>query len=200
MPAPGVVKTVAACKALLEDYYVAQALADARQARIAVMSLGVPRQDSVLMQQGKLVSWSELTALQAKGAVGDVNLRYFDRQGRPMASDLDRRTVSLSIDEIRRLDRVVIVAGGRRKFEAVLAALQGKIADVLITDATTASRMLRTTKSMSPAAKHVKSNLWRQYHGQGRNPSPCWPPSTPREKRPSSCESRSRAQGRRGRS
>jgi DNA-binding transcriptional regulator LsrR (DeoR family) len=156
LPAPGVVKTAAARKAILKDYFVAQALADARKARIAVMSLGVPHQDSVLMQEGQIVTWPDLMDLRAKGAVGDVNLRYFDRQGRAVASELDQCTISLSIEEICRLDRVIIVAGGRRKFDAILAALRGRIADVLITDSTTARRLLKATKPAPTSAKNSK--------------------------------------------
>ena len=76
--------------------------------------------------------------LRDQGAVGDINLRYFDRQGRAIPSDLDRRTISLTIEEIRRIDRVIVVAGGRRKFKAIAAALHGRLPDVLITDSTTA--------------------------------------------------------------
>jgi DNA-binding transcriptional regulator LsrR (DeoR family) len=143
LPAPGVVKTFAAHQALLEDYYVDQALSAARNATIAVMSLGVPRQDSVLMKEGQIVSWPELTQLQEQGAVGDINLRYFDGQGRAIPSDLDRRTISLTLEEIRRIGRVIVIAGGRRKFEAIAAALHGRIPDVLITDSTTARRLLK---------------------------------------------------------
>ena len=78
------------------------------------MTLGVPRQDSVLMREGQLVTWPELMGLRDHGAVADLNLRYFDRQGQPVASKLDQCIIGLSIEEIRRIDRVVIVAGGRR--------------------------------------------------------------------------------------
>jgi DNA-binding transcriptional regulator LsrR (DeoR family) len=144
LPAPGVVKTRAARDALLEDHFVQRALAGARQASIAVMSLGVPRRDSLLMQEGQIVSWAELTSLRQQGAVGDINLRYFDRQGQPVSQDLDRRTISLTIEEIHKLKRVVVIAGGRRKFEAIAAALRGSIPDVLVTDCTTARRLLKT--------------------------------------------------------
>ena len=152
LPAPGVVKTAAAHEAPLEDFYVAQALAAARKANIAVMSLGVPRQDSLLMREGQIVSWPELTSLREQGAVGDINLRYFDGQGQAIPSDLDGRTISLTIEEIRRIDRVVVVAGGRRKFKAIAAALHGRIPDVLITDSTTAKRLLKTKAMHIPAA------------------------------------------------
>jgi DNA-binding transcriptional regulator LsrR (DeoR family) len=150
LPAPGVVKNLAAHEALLEDFYVAQALAGARKANIAVMSLGVPRQDSVLMREGQIVSWPELTCLREQGAVGDINLRYFDGQGQAIPSDLDGRTISLTIEEIHRIDRVVVIAGGRRKFKAIAAALHGQIPDVLITDSTTAKRLLNTKAMQMP--------------------------------------------------
>jgi DNA-binding transcriptional regulator LsrR (DeoR family) len=153
LPAPGVVKTSAAHRALLEDYHVERALTAARNATIAVMTLGVPRQDSLLMREGQIVSWPELMQLRDQGAVGDVNLRYFDGQGRAIPSDLDKRTISLTIDEIRRIDRVVIIAGGRRKFKAIAAALQGRLPDVLITDSTTARRLLKT-----PSAEQTELN------------------------------------------
>jgi DNA-binding transcriptional regulator LsrR (DeoR family) len=153
LPAPGVVKTRAAQHALLEDFYVDQALAGARKASIAVMSLGVPRQDSVLMREGQIVSWPELTRLRAQGAIGDINLRYFDGQGQAIPSDLDDRTISLTIEEICRIDRVVVIAGGRRKFKAIAAALQGRIPDVLITDSTTAKRLLKTKAKQIPETK-----------------------------------------------
>ena len=78
--------------------------------------------------------------------MGDINLRYFDGQGQAIPSDLDQRTISLTIEDIRRIDRVVVIAGGRRKFKAIAAALQGRIPDVLITDSTTARRLLKTVR------------------------------------------------------
>jgi DNA-binding transcriptional regulator LsrR (DeoR family) len=56
---------------------------------------------------------------------------------------LDQRTISLTIEDIRKLDRVVVVVGGRRKFEAIAAALRGRIPDVLVTDSKTANRLLK---------------------------------------------------------
>jgi len=150
LPAPGVVRTAAAHQALLEDYHVERALNAARNATIAVMTLGVPRQDSLLMREGQIVSWPELMQLRNQGAAGDINLRYFDGQGRAIPSDLDRRTISLTIEEIRQIDRVIVIAGGRRKFKAIAAALQGRLADVLITDSTTARRLLKTPSAKQP--------------------------------------------------
>ena len=94
------------------------------------------------MREGRIVSWPELMQLRDQG-LGDINLRYFDGQGRAIASDLDQRTISLTIEEIRQIDRVIVIAGGRSKFKAIAAALQGGLPGVLITDSTTARRLLK---------------------------------------------------------
>ena len=109
--------------------------------------------------EGQIVSWPELMQLREQGAVGDINLRYFDGQGRAIPSDLDLRTISLTIEDIRRIDRVVVIAGGRRKFKAIAAALQGRLPDVLITDSTTARRLLKI-HPQSILNRNSKNNLF----------------------------------------
>ena len=53
------------------------------------------------MREGSIVKWEELEELKARGAVGDLNLRYFDSSGKAIASDLDDRVVGLSLEDFR---------------------------------------------------------------------------------------------------
>jgi DNA-binding transcriptional regulator LsrR (DeoR family) len=144
LPAPGVVGTAAARVAFAQDPYVQDGLRRARSATLAIMGIGVPRQDSVLMRNGTTVRWRELADLTALGAVGDINLRYFDAQGQPMRSELDSRVIGLSLDELHRIERVVGVAGGAVKFDAIRAALRGHLINTLVTDHETARRLLQS--------------------------------------------------------
>jgi DNA-binding transcriptional regulator LsrR (DeoR family) len=50
--------------------------------------------------------------------------------------------IGLALDEIRQIDRVVGVAGGSAKFEAIQAALNGKLVDVLVTEHLLAQQLL----------------------------------------------------------
>ena len=59
-----------------------------------------------------------------------------------MASDLDERVIGLTLAEIRQIERVVGVAGGAAKVEAIRGALKGKLVDVLVTDHLLAQRLL----------------------------------------------------------
>jgi DNA-binding transcriptional regulator LsrR (DeoR family) len=142
LPTPAVAGTPEARQAIYADPYVKQILEIARSANLAIMGIGAPRQDSILMQEGKLIRWPELLALQQQGAVGDINLRYFDLAGRSISSSLDERTIGLSLVELQAIPQVVGVAGGAAKIQAITGALQGKLVDVLVTDHRTAAHIL----------------------------------------------------------
>jgi DNA-binding transcriptional regulator LsrR (DeoR family) len=143
LPAPGAAGTPAARDAFYDDPFVSQTLALARQANLAFMGIGAPRPDSILVQEGSIVSWPELEALMQWGAVGDINLRYYDAEGQSVPSNLDERVIGLTLDEIRDIGTVVGLAGGAAKLQAIQGALQGQLVDVLVTDHVTAQRLLQ---------------------------------------------------------
>jgi DNA-binding transcriptional regulator LsrR (DeoR family) len=142
LPAPGVAGTLAAANAFLTDPHVRGALEQGASASLAFMGIGAPRQDSILIRQGTIVEWEELAELQQRGAVGDINLHYFDADGQLVASDLDRRVIGLTLDDIRRINTVVGVAGGAAKLKAIQGALEGRLVNVLVTDHLTGERLL----------------------------------------------------------
>ncbi|MFN2160305.1 MAG: sugar-binding transcriptional regulator [Anaerolineales bacterium] len=142
LPAPGIAGSQSAQVAFRSDPYVIQAMELAARADLAIFGIGAPRKDSILIQQGNIITWPELAALADRGAVGDINLRYFDSLGQPVKSDLDDRVVGLTLKDIRGIKYVVGIAGGSAKFKAIKAALEGKLVDVLVTDHITAQSLL----------------------------------------------------------
>jgi DNA-binding transcriptional regulator LsrR (DeoR family) len=96
----------------------------------------------LLADSGNIFSDAELDILRGEGAVGDILLHFFDADGRPVKTSLDNRVMSMSLPQMRQADRAVGVAGGRRKHEAILAALRGQWINVLITDCFTAQRLM----------------------------------------------------------
>jgi len=142
LPAPGIAGSQSAREAFGSDPHVAEVLQKARTANLAFMGIGAPRPNSILVQKGKIVTWQELATLKKRGAVGDINLRYFDSSGQSVASELDDRVIGLTLAEIKHIDHVVGVAGGAEKFKAIRAALEGKLINVLVTDHMTAERLV----------------------------------------------------------
>jgi DNA-binding transcriptional regulator LsrR (DeoR family) len=77
------------------------------------------------------------------GAVGDILLRFFDENGKPVKGPLSNRVVSMSLEQLARVNRAIAVAGGARKYKAILGALRGKWINVLVTDRCTAERLVQ---------------------------------------------------------
>lgn len=141
LPAPGIAASRGARDAFSRDPHVVKVLETARTASLAFMGIGSPRPDSILVHDGTIVTWPKLVELMERGAVGDINLRYFDEHGGPVSSDLDDCVIGLTLEDIKRIDRVVGVAGGAVKFKAIKGALNGKLVDVLVTDHVTAEKL-----------------------------------------------------------
>ena len=75
------------------------------------------------------------------GAVGDMSLRFFDLQGKPVRTPLDERVIGLPLEDLARIPRVMALAGGASKTLAIMGALRTGVIDVLIPDKFTAARL-----------------------------------------------------------
>jgi DNA-binding transcriptional regulator LsrR (DeoR family) len=109
---------------------------------LALVGIGATEPSRGLASSGNAFSPQELKRLAAKGAVGDICLRFFDAAGRPVITELNERVISIELDQLRHTRRVVGVAGGRRKMAAIRGALTGKLVNVLITDLSSAEQLL----------------------------------------------------------
>ncbi len=79
--------------------------------------------------------------LQERRAVGDICVRFFDADGQP-CDGVVTGIVGITLNQLKQARRVVGVAGGTGKAEAILGALRGSLINVLITDESAARRML----------------------------------------------------------
>jgi DNA-binding transcriptional regulator LsrR (DeoR family) len=140
--APGIATSVSARDALTQDRFVQEALIGIGQVTLALVGIGALEPSSLLQSSGNIFDEAELAVLGERGAVGDICLRFFDADGRRVESDLDRRVIGVTLDQLRDADRSAGIAGGARKHDAILGALKGRWINVLITDRTTAERLL----------------------------------------------------------
>jgi len=147
LPAPGAVGSAEARRVMLEDPYVQQATALFRSLTLALVGIGAVEPSKLLAASGNVFSPRELKSLSDRGAVGDICLRFFDSMGTPIETPLNNRVIAIELPQLKRVDRVVGVAGGKRKTEAILGALRGRLINVLITDSSTAARLIRQASS-----------------------------------------------------
>ncbi len=142
LPAPGVAKSADIRRELETDVYVREALDWFAHVTFAIVGIGSIEPSKLLASSGNVFSGDELSALQEAGAVGDICLRFYDAGGRPVRLPLDGRVVSIRLDQLASASRVLALAGGRRKVEAIRGALAGGLVNILITDQLTAGALM----------------------------------------------------------
>lgn len=150
IPAPGIVPTKMVHDALMADSQIADTLALAAGADVALVGIGLPTADSVVMQAGILTE-DEFTKLQTQGAIGDIALRFFNGQGQIIEHEICDRIMGLDLNQIKTIPRIIGVAGGVEKYNVIKAALQSNFINVLVTDDKTAHRLLGIEESATPA-------------------------------------------------
>ena len=121
---------------------VAATMNQFRRVTIALVGIGALQPSVMLANSGNTFTSEELHDLEARGAVGDLCLRFFDRDGRPVGGPLDERVIGMTYEELKAVARVVAVAGGDRKVAAIRSCLLGGHINVLITDNFTAEKLL----------------------------------------------------------
>jgi DNA-binding transcriptional regulator LsrR (DeoR family) len=142
LPAPGVIGSEAAKQILLEDEFIQKTISLFSQVTTALVGIGAVQPSALLEQSGNIFSSQELQHLQQKGAVGDILLHFFDEKGVPINSEMNNRVISMSLEQLRNVNRAIGLAGGNRKLKGILGALIGGWINILITDHFTARRLL----------------------------------------------------------
>ena len=150
LPAPAAVGSIEAKQVMLRERYVLEAVALFRSITVALVGIGALEPSKLLAASGNAFAGRELETLRAHRAVGDICLRFFDAEGVPVITPLNDRVIAIDLEDLKRTNRVVAVAGGRRKSEAIRAALVGRWINVLITDRATAEGLVRAAPSAVP--------------------------------------------------
>jgi DNA-binding transcriptional regulator LsrR (DeoR family) len=142
LPAPGLVGSEAAKQILLDDEYIQKTMSLFPSVSMALVGIGAVQPSALLTQSGNVFSVQELECLQELGAAGDILLHFFDQKGHPIDSELNKRVISMSLEQLRDVNQAIGLAGGKRKYKGILGALWGGWINILITDHFTAAQLL----------------------------------------------------------
>nr|WP_205603245.1 sugar-binding transcriptional regulator [Heyndrickxia ginsengihumi] len=122
------------------DSHMRQIIDLGKQANIAIFTVGTVLDDALLFQLGYLNA--EEKKLLQQNAVGDICSRFFNKDGNICNEAINNRTIGIELDELRKKERSILVAGGQRKIPAIRTALIAGYANTLITDQYTARALL----------------------------------------------------------
>lgn len=113
----------------------------AAQADIALLTVGAVSADATIFRHG-IVSADLIKPLCSSGAVANILCYFVDENGSLIDHEINNRVMSIDLDTVAAIDRVVLAAGGNSKVAAIRAALKIVPASVLITDSQTAEALL----------------------------------------------------------
>ncbi|PYZ96489.1 RNA polymerase subunit sigma-70 [Alteribacter lacisalsi] len=150
LPLPAVVDHPVVKEAIVADRHIRRTLDLGKKANLALITVGDRTDNSSLVQAGYFTE-EDLKVLKEKGAAGDICSTFIDRSGRICNETLAARTIGIELDDLRKKERSVLVAGGLNKVEGIIGALNGGYANVLITDQFTAESMVERQTGEAPA-------------------------------------------------
>ncbi|OON38621.1 ERI operon repressor [Izhakiella australiensis] len=140
MPVPFFANTQQDKQVLLAQSGVSEVFAMAERAPLKLVGIGGVEPAAQLVEAGMLQE-DEIRDISASGGVGEILGHFVDKKGYLVNTQLTSRTLAVSLDPNRK-QRIVAIAGGSGKIEAIRAVLCGGILHGLITDELTATALL----------------------------------------------------------
>ncbi|MFV0437343.1 MAG: sugar-binding transcriptional regulator [Desulfopila sp.] len=110
---------------------------------LAIVGIGTSEQSDLVRNLGIVYREETVKMLASHGAVGDICLHYYDKNGAPILSEEEDPVISISLAQLRNCPRVLALAGGLEKVAALKGAMAGGYIDVLVTDRLTALALLQ---------------------------------------------------------
>jgi lsr operon transcriptional repressor len=146
IPSPIVASTPRLASALKDEPTIQQVLKQACNVEQAIVGVGTPTADATIVQMGYFRA-DDARTLRGQGVVGDILGQFFDANGSVVDLPIHRRRIGIELSDLARIPKVVGVAGGLHKAEAILGALRGRFLNVLVTNELVALRLLDLERS-----------------------------------------------------
>ena len=142
LPLPALVDSIGLKEAIVKDRKISEILEMGKKVNVGLFSVGVFGHDKTLASAG-YISGEKVDELLRKGAVGDMCSRIINIKGEICDEELDKRTIGIDLEELKKKEYSIAVSGGLFKAKCTYAALQGGYANVLITDEGLAKELIR---------------------------------------------------------
>jgi len=149
LPVPAIVRDKQHKEIVLQLPVVQKVIERMQAANYVVTSLAAPNAEhSTLVSRG-LLEAEDVEQMSGRDAVGEIAALWFDRLGCPIV-DESIQPIGLGLQDLQRIVTqrlpgtvLAIVAADVDRIDPLLAAIQGRIINVLVTDHVTAEELLR---------------------------------------------------------
>ncbi|NSB89714.1 sugar-binding transcriptional regulator [Clostridium saccharobutylicum] len=141
IPSPILVSSKEVADAIKNESSINDISRMAQLSSLSVVGIGSMSENATTLKSG-ILSKNDLLYLKLKGAIGDVLCHFVDKDGKLVDSNIESRLITTSLDTLHRLKNVIGVAAGDEKVDAIKAVLNGGYIDILVTDESTALKLL----------------------------------------------------------
>ncbi|WP_421906195.1 sugar-binding domain-containing protein [Mameliella sp.] len=144
MPVPFIANSTADRDVLLGQKAAQQAADLAAEADLMVVGIGTTGTQAELVTTG-MIEQAEMAAIAEAGGVGEMLGHFFDKRGKPVGREITDRILTQPLKRLKGR-RIVAVAGGEIKTQAIKAVLESGLLSGLIIDEHTARAIVDMDK------------------------------------------------------
>ncbi len=138
--APALLSDKALVESLKQDIHIKTTFELMEKMTVAVIGIGATDKTSTMMATGYFKD-EDIQNLKKDGVVGDICLRIYDKEGRA-DYEFNNNIFGYDIHKLRKVNKVIALSGSREKPQAIISAIKGKFFNILITNYTTAKKMV----------------------------------------------------------
>lgn len=142
LPVPAVVPNAGIAQAIVASDAAVAVFERMQRLSVAIIGIGGMAPGSSTFQHG-LFDPAHLAELIERKAAGSICARFFDADGKMLHSDLDDRTISISLAQLKAVPTRLGIAFGPDKVDAIRASMRGGYVSHLATDSDTANLLLQ---------------------------------------------------------
>lgn len=132
--APAVVSDPNLIKAFKEELGIKSVMEMMRKVNVAVVGLGTPFDQNSTMIATGYYEKKDIDLMKKRKAVGDICMQSYNANGDAKEFDSNQKVIGYPLENLKKIETVVGVAGDNSKLEAIKGAIKGKYINVLITN------------------------------------------------------------------
>jgi DNA-binding transcriptional regulator LsrR (DeoR family) len=140
--APVVVKNPELKRLLLRERPISETMDRMNELDLALVGLSSDNPEFSSKVREGFLTVSEAQGIQAEGGVGHICGLHYDRNGRFLKIAENRRVIGIEAEKLKKIPKIIAVACGSEKADAILGALRGGMVNSIVTDEHAALRML----------------------------------------------------------
>ena len=155
MPVPFFANTAKDREVLESQFGVSSVIDMARRAEIYIAGIGEVDRKSFIATAG-MVDDEDVDEVVQSGACAEILGQFFTAEGRHIPNGVSQRALAPRLSDLQ-THKIVAVAGGTSKTQAIRAILGSGLLHGLITDEATARRLVNAKPGREPGKKNGKS-------------------------------------------